>query len=619
MKFNDLKKNILSVKSPAKYLGGEYGSVVKDISKINVRFAFCFPDTYEIGMSHLGLRILYGLINKREDFWCERAFAPSEDYEALMREQNIKLYGLESYDDIKDFDFIGFTLQYELSYTNIINMLDLAGVPIHAKDRKEGDPIIIAGGPCCCNPEPLFDFFDFFVLGEGEEVTLEILDLYKEIKNNGIDNLRSDFLNAVSKINGVYCNKSVANDENMTNNMCISDKLLPEKRIISDINSSYYPKETIVPFNEIVHDRAVEEVIRGCIRGCRFCQAGYIYRPYREKDIPTIDKQVKSLCDFTGYETVSLSSLSTADYSKIEELLHALNEYTESNNIGMSLPSMRIDSFSDELIAELMKVRKSGLTFAPEAGTQRLRDVINKNISEEDIFKACESAFTYGISNIKLYFMLGLPTETDEDVIEIAKLSERILSLYNSIAKSEHFANSKPPHISISASTFIPKPFTPFQFAPQASEEEIRHKQQLLKDAVRKNRKIDVSYNDYRMSFLEAVFARGDRKLSSVIYTAWKKGSKFDGWDDHFKWNSWVEAFEENDINPHDYVNREYDRDYIFPWDHLNFFIDKDFLWNEWEKAKCGVTTPNCREACSKCGLGKKCNIHKMNRCKDVE
>ncbi|MDR0987554.1 MAG: TIGR03960 family B12-binding radical SAM protein [Ruminococcus sp.] len=619
MNFNDLKKNILSVKSPAKYLGGEYGSIVKDKSKIELRFAFCFPDTYEIGMSHLGLRILYGLINERDKYWCERAFAPAEDFEALLRNEEIKLYGLESYDEIRDFDFIGFTLQYELSYTNILNMLDLAGVPLYAADRTEADPIIIAGGPCCCNPEPLFDFFDFFVIGEGEEVTLEILDLYNEMKLSGTKKLRSEFLNVVGKIDGVYSHKYVANDVNSEAIMCKTDEKIPKKRIISDINRSFYPKETIVPFNEIVHDRAVEEVIRGCIRGCRFCQAGYIYRPYREKDITTIDRQIKSLCDFTGYETVSLSSLSTSDHSRIEELLNTLNKYTESNNIGMSLPSMRIDSFSDELISELMKVRKSGLTFAPEAGTQRLRNVINKNISEDEIFKACESAFTFGINSIKLYFMLGLPTENDEDIIAIAKLSERIIELYYSTLKSKNVAKAKPPQISISASTFIPKPFTPFEFAPQASETEIKHKQELLKNAIKKNRKINVSYNDYRMSFLEAILARGDRKLSKVIYSAWKKGCKFDGWDDHFKWNSWIQSFEENNINPYDYVNREYDKDYRFPWDHLNFFIDKDFLWNEWQKAKCGITTPNCREECSNCGLGRRCDIRKINRSKYVE
>ncbi|MDR0918596.1 MAG: TIGR03960 family B12-binding radical SAM protein [Oscillospiraceae bacterium] len=610
MKLSELKKYILSVKSPAKYLGGEYGSIVKDKSKIDVRFAFCFPDTYEIGMSHLGLRILYGLINERENFWCERAFSPAEDFEQLMRDKAIKLYGLESYDDIKDFDFIGFTLQYELSYTNILNMLDLAGIPIYSKDRTVDDPIVIAGGPCCCNPEPLFDFFDLFVLGEGEEVTLEILDLYNGLKSKGTANLRNVFFDAVSGIEGVYRNNYVGNDVSDARKMCNIHEKIAKKRIISDLNTSFYPKETIVPFNEIVHDRAVEEVIRGCIRGCRFCQAGYIYRPYREKDINTINTQVKSLCDFTGYETVSLSSLSTADYSKIEELLHTLNDYTESNNIGMSLPSMRLDSFSDELISELMKVRKSGLTFAPEAGTQRLRDVINKNISEDEIFKACESAFTYGINSIKLYYMLGLPTETDEDILEIARLSERILSLYYRVTKEKNIPNVKPPHISISASTFIPKPFTPFQFAAQASEEEIRHKQQILKDAVRKNRKLSVSYNDYRMSFLEAILARGDRELSKVIYTAWKNGCKFDGWDDHFKWKIWVDAFAENNINPQNYVLREYEKDHVFPWDHLDFFIDKDFLWSEWEKAKTATPTPNCRESCSSCGLGNLCNIH---------
>jgi radical SAM family uncharacterized protein len=525
MNFNDLKKQILSVKSPCKYLGGEYGSVKKDKENVDVRFAFCFPDTYEIGMSHLGLRILYGLINDRENYWCERAFAPSGDFEELMRRENIKLYGLESYDDIDTFDFIGFTLQYELSYTNVLNMLDLAGVELLAENRDEDSPIVIAGGPCSCNPEPLFDFFDLFVLGDGEEVILEILEFYEKIKKSCAKNYRSMFLEQVGCIEGVYNRKEfIEYDGNIGNNIVNIANSFPKKRIIKELNNCYYPKETIVPFTEIVHDRAVEEVLRGCIRGCRFCQAGFIYRPYREKNIDTIVTQAKSLCDFTGYDMVSLSSLSTADYSEIESLLKILNEYTEKNNIGMSLPSLRMDSFSDELIEQLMKVRKSSLTFAPEAGSQRLRDVINKNITEDEIFKACSTAFTYGINSVKLYFMLGLPSETDEDIIAIADLAEKIIKLYNDVSKKINNGKTKPLAISISASTFIPKPFTPFQFVPQATESEISHKQNLLKASIRSKRRIDVSYNDYRTSFLEAVFARGDRKLTKVLLSAWKKG-----------------------------------------------------------------------------------------------
>jgi radical SAM family uncharacterized protein len=606
MNFNELKKSILSVKSPGKYLGGEYGSIKKDKENVDVRFAFYFPDTYEIGMSHLGLRILYGLINERENYWCERAFAPSDDFEELMRRENIKLYGLESYDAIDTFDFIGFTLQYELSYTNILNMLDLAGVELLAENRGEDDPIVIAGGPCCCNPEPLFDFFDLFVLGDGEEVTLEILELYEKLKKSGAKNYRSQFIDKVGSIEGVYnCKEFRGYDGNIGNNIVNSANIFPKKRLIRDLNNSYYPKETIVPFTEIVHDRAVEEVLRGCIRGCRFCQAGFIYRPYREKNIDTITTQTKSLCDFTGYDTVSLSSLSTADYSEIENLLKTLNEYTEKNNIGMSLPSLRMDSFSDELIEQLMKVRKSSLTFAPEAGSQRLRDVINKNITEDEILKACSTAFTYGINSVKLYFMLGLPTETDEDIVAIAELAEKIGKLYNEITINGNNGKPKPLTISISVSTFIPKPFTPFQFVPQATESEISHKQNLLKSLVRSKRRIDVSYNDYRTSFLEAVFARGDRKLSKVLLTAWKKGCKFDGWDDHFKWKMWMDAFEENGVDPASYAQKSYYVNDFMPWDHLDYMIDKKFLWDEYQKALSAVTTPNCRQKCSQCGISK--------------
>ncbi|MDR0943785.1 MAG: TIGR03960 family B12-binding radical SAM protein [Ruminococcus sp.] len=606
MNFNELKKHILAVKSPGKYLGGEYGSIIKDKKNVDVRFAFCFPDTYEIGMSHLGLRILYGLINERENYWCERAFAPSDDFEALMRREKIKLYGLESYDDIDTFDFIGFTLQYELSFTNILNMLDLAGIELLAENRGEDAPIVIAGGPCCCNPEPLFDFFDLFVLGDGEEVTIEILELYEKIKKSGEKNYRSIFIDQVGSIEGVYNRKEyVGYDGKSRNNIVNNAKLFPKKRVISDLNNCYYPKETIVPFTEIVHDRAVEEVLRGCIRGCRFCQAGFIYRPYREKNIDTIRTQTKSLCDFTGYDTVSLSSLSTADYFEIESLLKALNEYTEKNNIGMSLPSLRMDSFSDELIEQLMKVRKSSLTFAPEAGSQRLRDVINKNITEDEILKACSIAFTYGINSVKLYFMLGLPTETDEDIIAIAELAEKIVKLYNEISRNNNNGKSKPLNISISASTFIPKPFTPFQFVPQATESEILHKQSVLKASIRSKRRIDVSYNDFRTSFLEAVFARGDRNLSKVLMAAWKKGCKFDGWDDHFKWKMWMEAFEENEISPASYAQKSYNENDFMPWDHIDYMIDKKFLWEEWNKAQTGLTTQSCREKCSQCGISK--------------
>jgi radical SAM family uncharacterized protein len=607
MKYREISKYILSVKSPAQYLGGEYGVVRKNKQEIDVRFAFCFPDTYEIGMSHLGLRILYGLINSRPEYWCERIFAPAPDFEKLLREMDVTLSALESYDPMNTFDFVGFTLQYELSYTNVLNMLDLGGVPIRASERGENDPIVIAGGPCCCNPEPMADFFDFFVLGDGEEVTLEILDLYNSIKKGRSEHVRSDFLERVADIEGVYIPKKfVEIDRKSGNNLSQKHKIFPKKRVITDLDNMYFPETMIVPVTSIVHDRAVEEVLRGCIRGCRFCQAGFIYRPYREKQIGTIASQVKSLCDFSGYDTVSLSSLSTSDYIEIEKLLSEVNKYTDSNNIGLSLPSMRIDRFSENILNELMKVKKSGLTFAPEAGSQRLRDVINKNITEEEILGGCKIAFMSGISSVKLYFMIGLPTETDEDITAIAGLADKIIdTFYEYYPKEVNGKNAKrvPPRIGISASTFIPKPFTPFQFTGQATEEEIHHKQRLIRDLTRSKRNVDVSYGDYRVSFLEAVLARGNRKLCNVIYSAWKKGCKLDGWDEHFHWKKWQEAFVENCIDPNLYAQQEPTKDDVLPWDHLDYMISKDFLYEEWQKALTGARTPSCREQCSNCGI----------------
>lgn len=601
-----IEKLLLNVKTPSRYIGGELNSVVKDKNKVDMRFAFCFPDTYEIGMSHLGMKILYSLTNERENFWCERVFAPDVDFEKLMRENDIPLYGLESLEPIKDFDFIGFTIQYEMCYTNILNMLDLAGLPVKAKDRTSLSPIVIGGGPCVCNPEPIAEFFDMFILGEGEEVNLEVYDLYVEMKKKGAS--KTAFLEAAAKIEGVYVPAfyDVAYEDDgrvksfTPNNSNASPTI--KKRIIKDMSRVYYPDKFVVPYCEIVHDRAIVEVLRGCIRGCRFCQAGYIYRPLREKNTGVICSETKSLCESTGYEEVSLSSLSTSDHSDIENMLVKLSNYTEEEKINLSLPSMRIDRFSKELIDQIQKVRKSGLTFAPEAGTQRLRDVINKNITEDEIFRACKLAFDGGYTAVKLYFMLGLPTETDDDIRGIAELAKKICDLFY---QNPNRQRGRHIQISISCATFVPKPFTPFEFEPQATEEEIKHKQEVLLDATRGNRNVNVSWSKYRISVLEAVLARGDRRVSSVIYDAWKSGCKFDSWDEYYNYNAWVEAFGKNGLDMNFYACRKREYDEVFPWDFFDYYVTKQFLVRENKTAHEAVTTPNCREKCAGCGVNR--------------
>ncbi len=601
-----IEKHLLEVQKPSRYIGGEVGSIIKDKSKIDVRFAFCFPDAYDIGMSHLGMKILYSLTNERESYWCERCFAPSEDFEAIMRENSIPLYALESLDPIKDFDFIGFTMQYELSYTNVLNMLDLAGIPIYSKDRtQELTQIVIAGGPCVCNPEPLAEFFDIFVLGEGEEVNLEIMDLYYEMKKKGSS--RDDFLRKAALISGVYVPKFysfVYKNDGTIDHMEVSDGA-PEiirKRIIKDLDKVFYPENFVVPFTEIVQDRVSVEVLRGCIRGCRFCQAGFIYRPFREKHTDTICKEVKCLCENTGYDEVSLASLSTSDHSEIDPMLTKLLDYTVSERINLSLPSLRVDNFSESLLEKIKKVRKSGLTFAAEGGTQRLRDVINKNVSEEEIMNTCRIAFEGGYSSVKLYFMMGLPTETDEDIIGIADLANRIIDLFYSI---ENRPKGKGVQISISCATFVPKPFTPFQFEPQDTREMIEHKQNLLLESV-KTKKIKVSYHNPDVSQLEVILAKGDRRLCKVIYAAWKKGCKFDSWEEYFHFDKWKEAFEECGIDMAFYANRRFEYEEILPWDHLDYLVSKEFLIRENKTAHQSKTTPNCRLRCSGCGVNKK-------------
>lgn len=601
-----IEKHLLSVQKPSRYIGGEVGSIIKDKSKVDVRFAFCFPDTYDIGMSHLGMKILYSLTNMRENYWCERVFAPSEDFEAIMRENDIPLYALESLDPIRDFDFIGFTMQYELSYTNVLNMLDLAGIPVFAKDRTEElTQIVVAGGPCVCNPEPLVDFFDIFILGEGEEVNLELMDLYFEMKKQGASRL--DFLHKAAQIEGIYVPRfykfSYKGDGTILKvDATDGAPAVVRKRIIRDLDKVFYPDNFVVPFTEIVQDRVSVEVLRGCIRGCRFCQAGFIYRPFREKNVDTVVKEAKCLCENTGYDEVSLASLSTSDHSDIDLMLTELINYTAQEKINLSLPSLRMDNFSESLLEKIKRVRKSGLTFAAEGGTQRLRDVINKNITEEEIMNTCRIAFEGGYATVKLYFMMGLPTETDEDIVGIAELAQRVVDLFYSI---ENRPKGKGVQVSVSCATFVPKPFTPFEFEPQDTREMIEHKQKLLVSAI-KSKKIRVSWHDSNVSILEAVLAKGDRRLCDVIYTAWKKGCKFDSWSEHYKFDKWMEAFEECGIDPAFYANRRFDYDEILPWDHLDYLVSKDFFIRENKRAHESKTTPHCRKRCSGCGVNKK-------------
>lgn len=601
---NQMEKLLARVQKPGRYTGGELNSVVKDLSKIDIRYAFCFPDTYEIGMSHLGMKILYSLVNERDDAWCERVFAPWIDMEEQLRENNVPLFALESGDPLTAFDMIGFTLQYEMSYSNVLNMLDLAGIPVRAEDRKSLTPLIVAGGPCVCNAEPLTDFIDLFMPGEGEEVTNDVIDLLKTAKKENWS--KDEFLKKAAQIDGVYVPSlyTVDYNEDGTVKSVTPHDGAPakvKKRIISDLDTVFYPEKFVVPFVEAVHDRAVGEIFRGCIRGCRFCQAGFIYRPIREKSADVINKQCKSLCDTSGYDEISLCSLSTSDYSELKTLLPNLLDWTQEDKINVALPSLRVDNFSDELMEQLKRVRRSGLTFAPEAGTQRLRDAINKNVTEDEVLVTCRKAFSGGWTSVKLYFMLGLPTETMDDVAGIAELAQKVVD--------EFYANPNKPKgkgvtVSISVASFVPKPFTPFQWEPQDTREMLVEKQNHLKSSVR-TRKVNVSCHENHTSYLEGVFARGDRRLGKVIECAWRKGCRFDGWDDQFRYDLWMEAFEECGVDPHFYANRRRSFDEVLPWDHMDYGIRKEFLIQENKLAHQSVTTPNCRQKCNACGANK--------------
>ena len=600
----EVEKLLQYVQKPARYTGGELNSVVKDKNAVALRYAFCFPDIYEIGMSHLGMKILYGVVNEREDAWCERVFAPDTDMEELMRKNNVPLFALESGDYIKDFDMIGFTLQYELCYTNVLNMLDLAGLSVFSKDRESLTPIIAFGGPCTCNPEPIADFADIIFLGEGEESTNEVLDLLKFCKEKNLS--KRDFLLKAKDINGIYVpslyEDSYNGDGTLKELKAKDGAPMPVKKsVISDMNSVYYPKEFVVPFINIVHDRAVEEIFRGCIRGCRFCQAGFIYRPIREKNVETINAQSKALIESTGYDELSLCSLSTSDHSDVNNMLSSLIDWTAKDKINLSLPSLRVDNFSDELVEKLKLVRKSGLTFAPEAGTQRMRDVINKNVTEEEVLKTCIKAFDNGWTTVKLYFMMGLPTETMEDIEGIADLAMKVVHAFY---KNENRQKGTGVQVSVSCASFIPKPFTPFQWEPEDNMESLKAKQAHLLESI-PSKKIKVSYHETPTSLIEGVFARGDRRLNSVLYSAFKNGCKFDSWDDKFIFDAWMKAFEENNIDPHFYTLRKREFSELLPWDHLDYGVSRKFLEKENIKAHENKTTPHCRIKCAGCGANK--------------
>ncbi|MBQ8345247.1 MAG: TIGR03960 family B12-binding radical SAM protein [Clostridia bacterium] len=593
-----------AVSKPGRYSGGEYGQIIKKKEEVDLRFAFCFPDTYEIGMSNLGVRILYGVLNREKDIWCERVYDPWVDMQEQMKTHGLPLCACESGDPLTEFDMVGFTLQYEMSYTNVLNMLDLAGIPLRSAERGEEFPIIIGGGPCAYNPEPVADFFDLFDIGEGEELLPELCRLYIDMKKKGTYTKQAYLHEAARTIEGVYVPSfyEVTYHENGTIRAYtpIYEDIPKQirKRIIKDMDQAYFPTDAVMPYIETVHDRIMLEVYRGCIRGCRFCQAGMIYRPVREKTPEVLNEQAKCLYEATGYDEISLTSLSISDYTQLEELTDLLLEWTDDNMVSLSLPSLRVDSFTKELMDKIATVRSSSLTFAPEAGTQRLRDVINKNVREEDLLRAVGVAFEAGKTTVKLYFMQGLPTETLDDLAGIAELATHVLDAYYACPTRNR---AKKPQVTVSVSCFIPKPFTPFQWEAQDSMEMLAQKQEFLGSKIT-DRKIKYQHHDAKVSRIEAVLARGDRRLSAALELACKEGFKFDAWDECFDYDRWLSVLERTGADPAFYANRAFGLDEVLPWDIIDCGVTKEFLLRERNRAYEERTTPNCREHCSGCG-----------------
>ena len=598
-----LQRILPTVQKPARYTGGEFNEIKKNLDDVRVRVAFCFPDTYEIGMSNVGMRILYGVMNEMPGVWCERVFAPWGDMEEAMRKHDLPLWALESQDPVKDFDMIAFTIGYEMCYTNILNMLSLAKVPLHAADRPDLKNIVFAGGVCTFNPEPLADFIDFFSLGEGEEITPEIISLYDRAKAEGWT--KDTFLLEVSKIPGIYVPSFYEHTYNDDGTLAANTPIngAPEvitKRIIENLDNAYYPTKMIVPSTEIVHERANLEVFRGCVRGCRFCQAGFSCRPVRRKRADVLYRQAVEMLEDSGHNEITLSSLSTSDYRQLKELTDELIPYCAEHKINLSVPSLRADNFSQELMRKLQTLRKSGLTFAPEAGTQRLRDVINKNLTEEEILTTCANAFSGGWNNVKLYFMLGLPTETDDDVLGIADLVYKVIKTWK-----ENASNKKRGlRVHVATAYFVPKPHTPFQWEKQITPEEYLRRCRLLKDHFY-SKSIEYNYHTPDISRLEAVTARGDRRLGPVIEEAAKNGAKMDGWDEYFNYQIWMDAFEKCAVDPNFYTIRGYSEEEVLPWDPINVGVTKKFLQLERKRAYEETITEDCRHGCSGCGASK--------------